>query len=57
MLRQATGMTTSKKSEANRPLGHATYSDCFAVRARKLAAATIGENVNNQLMKHSALNF
>ena len=33
-----------KKSEAIRPLDHATYSACFAVSAHKLAAATISEN-------------
>ena len=48
MNTQATGITASKKSEAIRLLAHATSSDCFAVRARKLAAKTIGENVNNQ---------
>ena len=46
-------MTMSKKSEAIRPPAHATFSDCFVVRARKLAVATIGENVNNQLVQES----
>ena len=48
---QATGIITSKKSETIRPLAHATSSDCFAVRAHKLAAAIIDENVNNQLVQ------
>ena len=41
------------KSKAIRPLGHASYSDCFAVSAHKLAAAMIGENVNKQLVQDS----
>jgi len=42
-----------KKSEALRPLDHTTSSDCFTVRACKLAGVTIGENVNNQLLQDS----
>ena len=47
-LLQGTGITTSKKSEVIRPVDHATFLLCFAVCARWLAAAKIGENLNNQ---------
>ena len=50
-------MTPSKKSEAIRLLGHATYSACFAVSALKLAAATINENENNQLVQDFEKSF
>ena len=30
---------------------HETSSDCFTLTVRKLAAATIGENVNNQIVQ------
>ena len=55
MIQQATGITTLKKSEAIRPQAHATSSDCFAARASKLPAATVGENVNNQLVQEPVI--
>ena len=50
---QATGITASKKLEVIRPPTHATSSDCFAVRAHKLAAAIMDDEVNNQLVQDS----